>query len=100
MLTPTYNIENTVFDSDELTTRLGRGCVCKAGNFLIEWLQFDNPVEEPGDNVDDEDVVAVLVSDPTPNGIDIDGGQVPILVLCQPHTLGQVDLGFDVDLAQ
>ena len=42
----TYNVEDSVFDSDELTTSKISG--------FIDGLQFDNPLEEPGVNIDDE----------------------------------------------
>ena len=96
----TYNIEDPVFDSDELATRLGRGCSSEEGNVLIEWLQFYDPVQKAGLDIDDEDVGAALLSDLTPTGVDIDGDKIPILVLSQPHTLGQPDLWAEADLAE
>ena len=93
----TYNVENLVFDSDERTARLGREYFSRESF----WLQSNNPVQVPGDHINDEDVGAALVSDSTPTGVDIDGDQVSTLVLCQPRTLGQVDLdGVSGDLAQ
>ena len=51
VLIQTYNVEDPVFDLDELTTS-------KIGGF-IDWLQFYHPVEEAGVNTDDEDVGAI-----------------------------------------
>ena len=88
-LIQTYNVEDPVSDSDELATRPG----------IRDGLQCNNPLEEPGDHIDDEDVGAAL-SDLTASGVDIDGDEVPIFVLCQPETFGQLDLLVDVDLVQ
>ena len=55
MLIQTNNVEDPIFDSDELAERLGIGSFSKEG--FIEWFQFYDPLQAAGVNVDDEDGV-------------------------------------------
>ena len=77
MLIQTNNVEDPIFDSDELAERLSIGGFSIEG--FIEWFQFYDSLQAAGVNVDDED------------GVDIDGDEIPILVLVQPPTLAHVD---------